>query len=609
MRPRRGRGAATAKPGVGRGLRARVSNARTAPARFAGLAAVLAAAAVPAGAQTTPDPAPVPSLPTRGQVEQPAPPVPRPDRGPRVTRRDAADTAPCPLASSTLRVTVTGVVFRAAGRDALPPGVAQALADVTAPTGEQPVSVVCGVRDRANAALARAGYVASVQVPAQKLTGGPLTLSVVLARITEVRVRGEAGHWRPVLARVIERLRALDPLNERDAERLLLLAGDVPGLEVQLALRPAGTGAGEVIGELAVATERVSLVGNVQNYGSKALGRETGYLRVDLAGVFAADDSLYLGGSVTGNLREQQVLQLGYRTGRPLDGLTFGPRVTVARSRPDVGELDLRSRSIIAGFDVTQALVRSVRRNLSVSVGVEAAEQRSRVFADGIGSPLNLDRIRAGYFRVDGRLSERRGDGLDAHALSLTAELRRGIRGLGATRRGRTTGNFSPSRFEGDPGAFIARGTLTGLGRITRSLSVFHSVLGQWANHPLLNFDEQAVGSLTVGLGYDPGANSADRFVGTHSEVRADLALIPKVPVQFFAFADNAWLWNLDSFSIENKRHLKSAGGGARARLFGPVLLEATYAKPLDRALSIAERRPPARFLLSLTAQLSPRLP
>ena len=591
--------------GDGARMRGRVGRAAG-----AGCALMLAFLPVALSAQTTPDPAPVPSLPTRGQVEQPAVPAPSPDQAPRVTRRDQADAAPCPLASSPLRVTLTGVTFEPVGRDALPPGIAAALAPVAVPQGDQSIAVVCTVRDEANAALARAGYVASVQVPPQQLTNGALRLSVVLARITEVRVRGEAGRWRPVLAKVIERLRALDPLNERDAERLLLLAGDVPGLDVQLALRPAGTGAGEVIGELSVAARRVSLLANVQNYGSRALGRETGYLRVDVAGLLAADDSLYVGGSTTAQLREQQVVQLGYRAGAPLKGFTFGPRVTYARSRPDVGPLDLRSETWIAGFDVSQVLVRSVRQNLTASVGFEAAEQKSQVFAEdatgrSVGAPLNLDRLRTFYARLDGRSSARRGDGLDQYALGGTLELRKGIAGLGATRPGEVTDGFAPSRFEGDPAAFVARGTLSGLGRITRGLSVYHAAVGQWADRPLLNFDEQAIGNLTVGLGYDPGSNSADRLAGIHSEVRVDVPF-RGITTQFFGFADNVWLWNLDNFSIEDNRHLRSVGGGLRARLPGPVLLEAIYARPLDRALSISERRAGDRLLLSLTVQVSP---
>jgi len=574
---------------------------------FATLAGALTAGG--AGAQVTPAPPPVPALPSRSQVEQPTPPLTAPAATiARVSGRNAVPTAPCPLADSPLRVAIARIAFTAAGRDALPPAVAAALAGIAPPAGEQPIASVCTIRDEANAALARAGFVASVQVPPQRIADGTLTLAVVLARIVEVRVRGEAGPFRPVLARAIEKLRALDPVNEREAERLLLLTGDVPGLDLQLALRPAGTGPGEVIGDLTVATRRVAVLANVQNYGSRELGRETAYLRVDINSVIAADDAVYVGGSTTRDLREQQVVQIGYRGGAPASGWTAGPRLTVAWSRPDLGDLDLRSRSIIGGFDATWSPIRTVRRNLSLTAGFEAIEQSSRIHDDAGSSPLTLDRLRVLYLRADGRASGRGGDGEDRWALAGTAELRRGLSILGATRRGDLSrGGYAPSRFDGDPEAFVARGALSALGRIGRRFSIAQTVIGQWADAPLLNFEEQAIGSLTAGLGYDPGANTGDRFLGVHSEARVDLG-IARNPLQVFGFGDTIRLWNLDAFSIEGKRHLRSVGGGARVRLPGPMVLEVTYARPLDRALSIDRARAGDRLLVSLTAQLTPSL-
>lgn len=541
-------------------------------------------------------------------MQQPAPPV-QATGATRVESRDAVPTPPCPLADSPLKVRIDSVRFVAVGRESVPEAIAKVLAGIgPTGTGEQPIASICTIRDTANAALTRAGFVASVQVPPQKITDGTLVLSVVLARIVEVRVHGEAGRYRTILAGAIERLRALDPLNERDAERLLLLTGDVPGLDIQLALRPAGGAPGDVIGDLNVITQRVSLLANVQNYGSKQLGRETGYARVDVNALIVPGDTLYIGGSTTGQLREQQVAQIGYRASDAASGLTAGPRLTYAWSRPDIGTLDLRSRSIIGGFDITLPLVRSVRRNLAATAGFEAIEQQIRIYDKTGYSPLNLDRLRVLYARIDGRMSERRPDGLDSYAINGAVELRKGLGIFDATKRGEVNdANYAPSRFEGDPKAFIARGSFSALGRIDPTFSFAHTVLAQWSNHPLLNFDEQALGNLTVGLGYDPGANSADRFVGVHSEARLDFHVLRGVDLQLYAFGDNVYIWNLDAFSTETDRHLRSVGAGVRARLPGPMLLEVTYARPLDRALSIDRARASDRILVSLTAQVSPK--
>ncbi len=67
-----------------------------------------------------------------------------------------------------------------------------------------------------------------MQIPPQEITDGVLRLQVVTARIVEVRVRGDAGRYEPFLRRRIAAIQALDPLNEREAERILLLAATCP---------------------------------------------------------------------------------------------------------------------------------------------------------------------------------------------------------------------------------------------------------------------------------------------------------------------------------------------------------------------------------------------
>ena len=57
-----------------------------------------------------------------------------------------------------------------------------------------------------------------------------------------------------------------------ETERYLLLARDIPGYDVRLTLRPAGTNPGEVIGDVQVSYTPVEVDVNVQNYGSKAVG-------------------------------------------------------------------------------------------------------------------------------------------------------------------------------------------------------------------------------------------------------------------------------------------------------------------------------------------------
>ncbi|WP_156442295.1 MULTISPECIES: ShlB/FhaC/HecB family hemolysin secretion/activation protein [unclassified Sphingomonas] len=561
--------------------------------------------ASPALAQTT-VPVPQSSVPTRDQLQ-----VPVPERAPsraRVDARESIDSPACPLLDSPLRVDINRVRFMPVGRPAIPAEIQQLLDQVDLPaTGNQPISNVCIIRDRANAQLRRGGYIASVQIPPQEVATGELQLAVVLARISEVRVRGEPGPHRALLERQIARIRALDPLREADIERLLLLTGDAPGLDIQLSLRPAGTGPGEVIGDLLIQSSAFAVYGNVQNYGARQLGRETGYLRGELYGVLTGSDVLYAVASSSLDFDSQQLVQLGYTTGIDGAGTTVGLRGTYAWSRPDLDTLDLRSESLIVGVDVTRPLLRSVRANAAIGLGAEWLDQRTRVFGGPTVSPLNTDKLRIIYARLDSSYRVPDPLGGTLFNLATSVEVRKGVAILGASRPGEIRADgASLSRFEGDPQATVVRGAANAEIAAGPIFSVLGSARGQWANHPLLNLEEFTIGNLAIGRGYDPGSNAGDRAAAVRGEIQARLPLDLPVAIRLLAFADAVWLWNLDSGTTEAERTLTSFGGGVNVQLPGLLSLDILYAVPRDRALSFDPEPPPARLLVSLTARFSP---
>jgi hemolysin activation/secretion protein len=567
-------------------------------------------------AQTPPAPPPAlpvapgqtsPGLPRREEVQ---PPVALPGAAPtvRIDSSRAIVEAPCPLAGLTLRVSIDKVRYVALGRAALAPPLAALLAAVELPaTGEQPISGVCAIRDRANAALRRGGYIASVQIPPQEISRGELVLAVVVARLTEVRVRGDAGPHRAALTARIAQIRALDPLNEPDIERLLLLTSDVPGLSIQLALRPAGTAPGDVIGDLTVATHRFALFANVQNYGSRQLGRETGYVRGEFYGLLTGSDVAYAAGSSTLDFKEQQVAQLGYTTGIDSGGTTLGARATYAWSRPTLDKLDLRSQTIIAGIDIAHPLVRSLRTNVALSGGAELLEQRTRIYNGPVVAPLNRDKLRVAFARVSASYHVP-GALTDRLFIGGTLEVRRGLDIFGASKGDNTPSpeGYALSRIGGDPQATVVRGDADASITLGPVFSLVGALRGQWTNHLLLNLEQYSIGNLTIGRGYDPGSNAGDRLVGIRFEPRARLPLKLPAVISVLGFFDSIWLWNLGANDTEARRSLTSWGGGLDVQLPGRLMLSVLYAQPRDKALLFDKRPPSGRLLLSLTAKFSP---
>ncbi len=565
------------------------------------LVATALAAPTMAAAQSSP------GLPTREEVTTPEAPKPTPSQRVRVESSGAMERGPCPLADSDIRTTINSVQFTGPGGATLAPEIIALLSSIKGSGTETSISAVCDYRDRADAALRSARYVAITAIPPQKIDDGILRLEVVTARIAEVRVKGDAGRYERVLEARIEALKRLDPLNARDVEEILLLAGDVPGLDVSLVLN-RGQRPGEVIGELTVEYSRFSVVANVQNYGSKQLGRETGYVRAELRGLTGMSDMTYFGLASSRDFKEQKIGQIGHVMGLTDDGLTVGAHFTYALSEPDLGALRLKTRSMIARLEAAYPFVRTVRKTYGVSGGFEFVEQRSRILTVGSNSiPFNKDRLATLFVRASGETRGFTQSGFERFRAAAALEVRQGISAFGATTGDPTGPNvYARSRFGADGTPLILRGQTSATLNLGPMFSLSGSARGQWTNKSLLNYDEFSVGNLTIGRGYDPGANSGDRALGASIEPAVKIINRPKLGLEAFGFYDSVRLWNLAPAGTEADRTLRSWGGGVRFILPQRLLLEVAYAKPLDRALSIDIAKPKGRLLVSLTAQLYP---
>ncbi|MEO7634904.1 MAG: POTRA domain-containing protein, partial [Sphingomicrobium sp.] len=227
--------------------------------------------------------------PTREEITRPLTP-PQQTRGPRLEVEGGIERAPCALDGpdfQNIKLTLRDVQF-----DGLQGLTAADLKPAYASLvgREQPISVVCEVRDRAATILREAGYIAAVQVPEQRIEDGTVRFTVLMAKLTQVRVRGDATGAESIIAGYLNQLTKRPVFNRFDAERYLLLASDIPGYSVRLTLRPAGTVPGEVVGDVAVQRTPFFVDSNIQNGGSKSLGRWGGLIRGQVYGLTGLGD-------------------------------------------------------------------------------------------------------------------------------------------------------------------------------------------------------------------------------------------------------------------------------------------------------------------------------
>ncbi len=551
--------------------------------------------------------------PSRDQVETKIPDSTQPKAEVSVEASNAFAQDDCSLSRYPDRVNLTEIQFEGIGGAALAPVIRTAVSGIQASeTGDQSIDVVCRIRDRVNAELANTGYIARVQVPPQEITGGALRLVIVTGRVVEVRVRGDVGKFGPALDSRLEQIRAMDPFNKNEAVRILLNANDIPGMRVKLSLRNAGGTPGDLIADVDANAQSVLVLANIQNFGSKQLGREVATVRTEIYGLTGMADRTYISLSNSLQFDEIHIGQIGHDFALNNAGLRMAAKLSLAQSEPDILNLDLQSRSLIAGLELSAPLVKTIGTTARAALGFEVMNQATRVLAGGTKAPFTHDQLRVLYTRLDGVMRKLDVNGNQVFALDGSLELRQGLGVLGATKVGTIENNFAPSRFEGDAKATVVRGEINSTLTLGRFFAIDAKVFGQWTNKPLLNLEEFSLGNYTIGRGYDPGANGGDRALAARIEPRVNFGRMGPIDVSVAGFFDIVGLWNLDSSAgTEAKRTLRSAGGGMRMILrdadnSARASLDVMYAKPLDKALANDLVKPTGRLLVSFTTKLIP---
>ncbi|HEX2818416.1 MAG TPA: POTRA domain-containing protein, partial [Phenylobacterium sp.] len=215
---------------------------------------------------------------------------------------------PCPLADSTVEITLASVNFR--GSTALKAeDFSRTYRDFVGKP--QKVGVICEIRDRAAAALFDRGILARVEIPEQRIASGALILDVIEAHVVNVRVRGDIGPAQAAVERYVEKLRGMKPFDMRKAQRYILLASDIPGVRVRAAVKPSiSPERGAVDIDVSVTRAEFTVVGNAQNLGSKTVGRWGGLVRADARSFTPLGEDTALVAFHTLDSNEQWVVQL-----------------------------------------------------------------------------------------------------------------------------------------------------------------------------------------------------------------------------------------------------------------------------------------------------------
>lgn len=536
----------------------------------------------------------------------------QPTPGPsRLTIDGDIERAPCALdapAYANIKVTITEAQFanlQGISADELKASYASLLG------ADRPIATICTIRDAAATALRRKGYLAAVQVPVQRIDNGVVKFQVLFAKIVAVRVRGDAGPAEKLLAGYLSHLTEDPVFNRYNAERYMILARDVPGYDVRLALKPAGGAPGELIGEVSVTRTPVEVNYSLQNFSARSSGRWNGTLQGAAYGLLGGD-RLTASVSSTADFKEQRLVQLGYDTRLGSEGLVLSGNFTYAWSKPDVrnaaanGPFVIRARTLFATGETRFPFVRTQAFSVAGAVGLDYLNQ----LVTFNGLDLNRDRLRVGYLRLDfdaTDIAERR---FPTWRASGSVEFRQGLNILGASPRVPTNppqGYVPPARSDGDKTSSLFRASASLEYSLGKGFWIAATPRAQYAFDPLFSFEEFSGGNFSIGRGYDPGTIIGDSGLGSGFELRfprvqpfqkVNLNVLP------YVFSDVALAWNKQN-GRDDLDALYSVGGGLRAILNNRFRIDGTVAVPLRKAGFQTKNKDP-RFLISLTTQLWP---
>ena len=364
-------------------------------------------------------------------------------------------------------------------------------------------------------------------MPTQRIENGLVQFEVLYARVTAIRARGETRGAERKLQDYLGKLTENEIFDRNQAERYLLLARDLPGYNVQLTLKPAGTAPGELVGEVTVLRQPFTVDATIQNYAASATGPWGGQIRASAYGLTGLGDATTLSFYSTSDFEEQQILQASHEFRPGSEGLVLSGQFTYAWTRPDLGTatpagVALEAETLFAGIAAEYPLRRSQGSSVWLGAGFDLINQDVDLIV-----PISRDRLRVLWARgrfdaVDLTRS------LPGWRASGELELRQGLDILDATDgclgAACPAGFAAPSRFDGRADATVIRTRLSGELALGTDFAFAFEPRAQYAFRPTLAFEEFTTGNYTVGRGYDPGALTGDSGVGLRTELRGTAA-------------------------------------------------------------------------------------
>lgn len=427
------------------------------------------------------------------------------------------------------------------------------------------------------------GYILSRAVlPPQHVNNGIVRVQVIEGYISKVTVIGKANGARQILVAYGNKIVQSRPLQMKVMEHYLLLANQLPGVDVKAILEPSKTETGASDLNLAVQQQPVNASFSYDNYGTLYIGPLQLTASVNTNSLFRSGDMTRFTTLTTTHGSELNFYDLYYQT--PLGDNGLQGTLDGNKSYTTPG-LNLRPLKVFGtSTSYTAGLQYPLLRSRSANATLDGAFVYSNSQTTQLGFNLYNDHVR--YVRFGGATDfADRFSGVNL----IVAHAEQGLNVFGASNDPNST---TSSRFGADSIYTKVTMQMSRTQALYKQLSAYVLASGQYAFSPLLTSVQFGFGGSQLGRGYDPAEILGDRGLAGSAELRYDTSpeRLFLQNVQYYAFYDIGVVWDIkEVIGIPLRQDAASTGVGARFALNKYISGNVMWAQPLTKEVAAEE--------------------
>jgi hemolysin activation/secretion protein len=378
------------------------------------------------------------------------------------------------------------------------------------------------------------GYVLSrAVVPPQEIDPkeAVVRIEVAEAYIDKVDWPSAISRYRDLFSGYAQKITAERPSNIKTVMRYLLLAGDLPGIDVTSRFEASATNPHASTLVVEMKEKAVDLTAQIDNHGTEARGPWEYLLSATFNNVVGQHESLTA--TVAGATPQVTELTYAALAGKVVlndEGLTAFSDVSYSWGSPGTAilqALQFSGTSLHTEVGFSLPVIRGRDTNFTLSALAFLSNDQAQL----LGAPNSDDRLRGLRIKAEADHAD------EFNGITqLTAIASHGFEALGSS----ANGDPFLSRENGRVDFTKLEGSVSRTQKLASGLSLYGTAQGQYAFTPLLSPEECGYGGKDIGRGFDPSEITGDNCLLLSGEVRID-PTIPNSPLsqtELYAFFD-----------------------------------------------------------------------